>query len=288
MKKNKKFYFIRKLAEILMNPVKGKIFGGILILIPALFFLIYLRNIKLNYLLIYLLCLIPVTYLGLFMGGYFHELGHVFTLRLMGCKCKVKVLKNDHSKLIFFNMKTEILNDHPINSTTDRLILRAISGMMSNIIFSISFMLAGFYFKNIVLFYMALIQGFSGHGATALASLDGDTDVNTLRKALLIRDILNIDCMSINGDSKFDININIKLKDTLSDSYWLIIDNKNIRDVRGDFISFDIGNSMIFIIPEAREGFFHLSFTVSEYNSITVITKTGKKILCQNDFEEAM
>lgn len=280
---------LEKFCKILIHNIGGKLFGITIIFIPAVFCVnSIVKNNMIRINVSSIISLIIVTYVGLFIGGYIHELGHFICLKFLKSKSKIKVMRNDHSKIIFFNMKTEIISDHPLNSTSRNLIYRSISGMLANIIAEVIFIIIGYSTGQIIFYYLACIQGFSGHGATSLASIHSDTDISTIRKALAIKDDVDIDIQD-NGDSNnIIIQIRLNIQGYLEDPYWLLTRSKDIVWQSRDFISFDMGEHDILIANKVNKSECDLVVHTSKDKEIELITKTGRKIRLNNNKMEGL
>jgi len=277
---------LEKFCNLLTHPIDGKIFGISIIFIPTVLWINFLikRNVSIvdiSNIIIFVI----ITYAGLFIGGYIHELGHVVCLKILKCKSKIKVMKNDHSKIIFFNMKTEIISDHPLNSTSKNLIYRSISGMLANIIAETVFIIIGNITGYGILYYFACIQGFSGHGATSLASMHSDTDISTIRKALAVKDDFDIDIQNNGTSSSIFIKIKLYTQNFIEDPYWLLTNNKELTWESSDFISFDIGEHDILISKNISNNEYNLKLSTNKDEEIELITKTGRKLRLNNKME---
>lgn len=278
----KKSKLLENIASILIDKIWGKFVGLLFIVIPSILFIV---GLEINSLWQVIL-LVPLFYISLFIGGLTHELGHYLMLKNLRCPSKIKVFKNSHSKLIFFNMRTQVINDTPMLSSKYILIKRAIAGLLSNYVFSIILTVLGVILDLNILFFIAAIEGFSAHSATSLASLNSDTDVFNLKYALDIRDEIKINKIKI--DKEFKINICVKLVNNNS-NYWIIYKGPEILSITGDFLTFDLDDSVLFLCrnnTKKQEIKLHITLPceIEEDQYIKFYTISGCKI--QNESED--
>lgn len=273
-------------AKLLSGKITGKLFGLLLMLIPLVFLAYSLYEAPAAWW--EWVLAVPVLYIGLFMGGFLHELGHVATLLLLGGRCRVKVLRNHHSKWLFFNMRTDITHDHPLLSTKYKLIMRAVSGLLSNIFFMLLFLAAGVALKSHLLLFLSAIQGFSGHGATSLSKLEGDTDVYTMSRALKCDDRITAELVAPSGSrqensesgenhdlSTVKLHIELKYPDN---GYWFLLRGAAITDYSGDFYSFDLGSESLFVQARKEATQFHIDLKLASAEQLVIISKTGARV----------
>lgn len=268
--------FIRCLSNLLIHPLYGKLIGIGLVFLPFMLMFSTRTISKLQFNWQFPILFIILSYIGLFFGGFIHECGHVITLRLLGCKSNISIIKNPHSRIIFFNMRTNLLNDHPLFSTTNRLMVRALSGLFGNMVAYLAFLIFGVLFNSISLLYLAAIQGFSGHGVTSFSSMNGDTDIRTLWEARSIDDHLDVNTQCIDGLIIFNIKVNLTVKNDRLKNYWIIVKGMQINQYEGDFIIFDMGSEYLFAVDEVRSGIFILNITGYVKDQVEIITKNSK------------
>lgn len=160
-------------------------------------------------------------------------------------------------------MKTQLLDNDPLYSTSDCLLYRGLSGFLGNIFVYTTFILIALHFgglSGLVLLWLATIQGYSAHGATSLTDLEGDTDVRTLRKALALED--NIEKLTWQVSEitcSLKMEILLKQKDPISNNYWLILKGIDLYAYEGDCKVFDMGNLRSFFFwPRFQTSSLHL------------------------------
>lgn len=130
------------------------------------------------------LLLILYIYLGLFLGGFLHEFGHFLMLRVVGGDGKIEIMKNTHSNLIFFNMRTVVRGNSILFNNKPNLLKRSLAGFYANFFFWITFFKLGFLLSIPELMLFASLQGFSAHGASSFSSKYGDTDLRNIIRTL--------------------------------------------------------------------------------------------------------
>ncbi|MGD2247009.1 MAG: hypothetical protein PVF58_01280 [Candidatus Methanofastidiosia archaeon] len=264
------------IAALLPHAVYGKVIGILLMGIPAIVVIFQVITSFPMPNVVTLLLIIPVTYGGLFLAAFLHEMGHVVVLRSMGCKTKTTLLYNYHNPLLLFNMRTEMTEDHPIHSSATFLLKRGLSGVSVNIFLNIFFLVLSVYFGSVFFAYLAFLQGFGSHGATSLSPATGDSDVRTLATAVEAKDEVTV-TVTENEYTTIDIKTNIHLRNIVETTYWVLIEGlKNPEGEHKNFLAFDMPNSIMFLLRNFETGSHSLSVHGERNGPVTVYTRGGR------------
>ncbi|MBU6998331.1 MAG: hypothetical protein HXS41_05130 [Theionarchaea archaeon] len=264
------------IASFLSHPVYGKATGVLLMGIPLSVMLFQIVSSFSTPSLSRLLLVIPVTYGGLFLAAFLHEMGHVVVLRSMGCKTKTQLLYNYHNPLLLFNMRTEIAEDHPVHSSATFLLRRGLSGIAVNILLNVLFLALSIYYSSAFLSYLAFLQGFGSQGATSLSPTTGDSDVRTLATAIEVQDdvIVNVEEGS---PISLDIVTEIHLRRAIETTYWILIEGLDVSQAtHKGFLAFDVPHGIMFLMRDFEQDSLTLHLSGNAPHEMTMYTRGGR------------
>lgn len=272
-----------RIASILTHPLYGKAIGVLLMAVPLLTMGIHVIRtpvISIPHPASFLL-LIPLTYGGLFLAAFFHEMGHKVALSSMGCKTKTKLLYNYHNPLLLFNMRTEMIGDHPKHSSSTFLLKRGLSGIAVNVFLNVLFIFCSIYFNRIFFAYLAFLQGFGSQGATSLSPTTGDSDVRTLLSAVEVQDEVTLTVEKKKNDHvEMVFETKLKLQNKIETTYWILV--QGIADVdveNSDFLAFDVPDSIMFLLRNYEKDAHILHVRGKAKDGITCHTRGGRIFL---------
>lgn len=265
-----------KIASLLSHAVYGKGVGILLMAVPLLVIVIHVVTSFSMPTVVTLFLIVPVTYGGLFLAAFLHEMGHVVVLRAMGCKTKTTLLYNYHNPLLLFNMRTEMTEDQPIHSSTTFLLKRGLSGIFVNILLNIFFLSLSIYFSSLFFGYLAFLQGFGSHGATSLSPLTGDSDVRTLTTAVEVQDTVTV-TVEENEYTQIVIETEVYLKNMIETTYWILVHGlENPEGEHKTFLAFDVPDGIMFLLRNVENGSHTLCVRGKAANHVTVYTRGGR------------
>jgi hypothetical protein len=263
-------------ASLLSHPVYGKAAGVCLMGIP---FSVMVWQIVSSFSLPRLpavLLVIPVTYGGLFLAAFLHEMGHVVVLRRLGCRTKTQIMYNYHNPLLLFNMRTEMAEDHPVHSSAIFLLRRGLSGISVNILLNIMFLGLSLYYNSVIFSYLAFLQGFGSQGATSLSPTTGDSDVRTLVTALEVQDEVTA-TLEKNQYTTLDIKTVVHLRKAIETTYWILVEGLEPTKVEHeDFLAFDVPGGIMFLLRSFEQDSLTLRLCGKSQNGITIYTRGGR------------